>query len=686
MYNRFLNITLIFSIVLIVFNIGGYFFPTALTWGFHFLGFLSPVYFFLYILLAFILILFSYKGKFEHLVEWITAIFKEKPFLFICGTVTIFIISALVFQIKVPLLGDSFLIIKILDSAHQGEKMLAGLYREPLSIAYFYFFIKLFLASNVPDMLDAFLTSEILLGIGFIVISFFIVNNIIKDPHIQMLSFIFLLSAQYMQLFFGYVEVYSVVLFCLSLFILVTVLTLNQKIPFYLFLPTFSILVYAHYLSLMFIFAVIYLCYREYKNHGIKNILIGLGLIAFITLIILIPIKFEYTRLIPRIPHAHYLSLWETTDGFQAYTLFSGYHLINLFNLFIQQSPFALFIVGFLLLLERKSVLSSTINKFFIFCIIPLLGFLLVVKFDLGMPKDWDIAAPFFLIVNIFAILLLSESQIKEKLKIYTLLTSTTILLSLPWFQLNSTVEPNIKRIKTIMDSRIMAISGYYQTIFHLSMYYFNNREIDNLINEWQEYVNRYPGDGRGYEKLARAYWELGEQAYDSIASTYENWIAIDPDLEKPKKQYSNFCLIAGNSSLNQDDITKAAKYFRKAIDMNPLSSGAYNNLGLIFETQNQLDSAISLFHMALKLDSTYARAAKNLGDVYLRKGNTILAIEFYQKAIRLAPDYMNALENLAIVYMSIDKKPEAIDTYRYAARLGSHTAQKFLLENNYRW
>ncbi|MDI6766404.1 MAG: tetratricopeptide repeat protein [Bacteroidota bacterium] len=686
MNRRYLYITLLLSICLIGLHALGYFYPVWFTWGFHFLGFLSPLYFILFILLACILIIYSYKGKFNLFVEWSTVIFSKQPFVFLSGIVIFFIIAALVFQIKVPLLGDSFLIIKILDSAHQGEKMLAGLHREPLSIAYFYFFIQLFNAINIPDMLRAFLIGEMILGIGFIITSYFIVKNIIEDPLIRMLSFIFLITAQYMQLFFGYVEIYSVVLFCLSLFILLMVLTIREKIPFYLFLLSFSILVYAHYLSLMFIVAVIYLCYIEYKINGLKNILIGGGLIAFITLIILITIKFDYARLIPNIPHAHYLSFWDTADGFQAYTLFSKYHLINLINLFIQQVPFALFIIVLLVLLERKSVLSSTINKFFIFCIIPLLGFLLVVKYDLGMPKDWDISAPFFFIINIFAILTLAGSQMQEKVKIYTLLASTTVLLSLSWFQLNSTVEQNIKRIKTIMDPRIMAISGYYQTIFHLSMYYFYNREIDKFINEWQEYVNRYPGDGRGYEKLAKAYWELGEQAYDSIAVTYERWIKIEDQNQKPKMQYSNFCLIAGNSQMNQGDLTKATKYFRRSIDLNPSSSGAYNNLGLIFETQNQIDSAISLFHTALKLDSTYARAAKNLGDIYLRKGNTTLAIEFYQKAIRLDPGYVNALENLAIVYLTIDKKQEAIETYKYAARMGSRTAQQFLLENNYKW
>ena len=332
MDRRYLYITLLFSICLTGLHIVGYFFPTALTWGFHFLGFLSPLYFILFLSLAFILILYSLTGKFDHLLQWSSTIFSEKPAAFFSIVVIFFIIATFVFQVKVPLLGDGFVIINNLDNTLRGVHLLGGLYHEPLSMSYLYLFVQLLGVAKFPAVLDAFLLGEIFLGIGFIIITYFIVRNLFDEPRIQMLSFTFLIGTPYMQLFFGYVEIYPVVLFFVALFVLVLVLASKEKIPFYLVLPVFSVLVYAHYLSLMFGIGVVYICYLEYRNHGIKNILIGLAFVLLVTLIVLIAINFDFVRLIPRIPHAHYLSFWETTDSYQAYTLFSGLHLINLFR------------------------------------------------------------------------------------------------------------------------------------------------------------------------------------------------------------------------------------------------------------------------------------------------------------------------------------------------------------------
>jgi len=61
------------------------------------------------------------------------------------------------------------------------------------------------------------------------------------DPKDQALLLLYVLATPTMQLFFGYVESYPVVLFSLSLFLLAIVLYEKEKLPFYLVPPLFFV-------------------------------------------------------------------------------------------------------------------------------------------------------------------------------------------------------------------------------------------------------------------------------------------------------------------------------------------------------------------------------------------------------------------------------------------------------------
>ena len=71
-----------------------------------------------------------------------------------------------------------------------------------------------------------------------------------------------------------------------------------------------------------------------------------------------------------------------------------------------------------------------------------------------------------------------------------------------------------------------------------------------------------------------------------------------------------------------------------------------YNNLGVLYAAQNQLDKARTALEAAIRVNPAYATAHENLGDVYVR-----LAGQSYQQAVRLDSQRVASIEpKLALV------------------------------------
>jgi tetratricopeptide (TPR) repeat protein len=66
----------------------------------------------------------------------------------------------------------------------------------------------------------------------------------------------------------------------------------------------------------------------------------------------------------------------------------------------------------------------------------------------------------------------------------------------------------------------------------------------------------------------------------------------------------------------------------------------AYNNRGLQYGEQNQIDRAIDDFNQAIRLNPSYAGAFSNRGLAYGHKNRLDLAILDFSRAIRLNPNF----------------------------------------------
>ncbi|MGE5751291.1 MAG: tetratricopeptide repeat protein [Nitrospirota bacterium] len=86
-----------------------------------------------------------------------------------------------------------------------------------------------------------------------------------------------------------------------------------------------------------------------------------------------------------------------------------------------------------------------------------------------------------------------------------------------------------------------------------------------------------------------------------------------------------------------------------------PLSPEEHNNLGRIYESQQQFDQAMQQYHAALKKDQNFVPSLLLLGDLSYRLKKYAEAESAYKKAIKLQPENGDIYNNLCWVY--IDQK-----------------------------
>ena len=88
-----------------------------------------------------------------------------------------------------------------------------------------------------------------------------------------------------------------------------------------------------------------------------------------------------------------------------------------------------------------------------------------------------------------------------------------------------------------------------------------------------------------------------------------------------------------------------------------------YNNLGVIYADQNQLDKARTAFEMALRTNPSYSTAHENLADVYGR-----LSSAAYNKALQIDLSSAAVAPKLALVRQIITLNPTKLSAAQLAA------------------
>jgi tetratricopeptide (TPR) repeat protein len=156
-------------------------------------------------------------------------------------------------------------------------------------------------------------------------------------------------------------------------------------------------------------------------------------------------------------------------------------------------------------------------------------------------------------------------------------------------------------------------------------------------------------------------------QVDDAIAS-YRKAIELDPKLTEA---YNNL----GTILADKGQVDEAIACFRKAIELEPKLTAAHNNLGRMLADKGQVEEAIASYHKAIELEPKFATAHYNLGTMLADMGQVDEAIASYRKAIQLDPKLGAAHNNLGCALRCKGQVDEAVACFRKAIELNPKNA-----------
>lgn len=96
-----------------------------------------------------------------------------------------------------------------------------------------------------------------------------------------------------------------------------------------------------------------------------------------------------------------------------------------------------------------------------------------------------------------------------------------------------------------------------------------------------------------------------------------------------------------GFKLLEDNEIARAIKCFKKAIKLNDNYTVAYNNLGSAFYRINNYDKAIYYFKKVIEKEQYYVKAYTNLAGSYFQKNEYLKAYKYYHKAVNIDKKYV---------------------------------------------
>lgn len=154
-------------------------------------------------------------------------------------------------------------------------------------------------------------------------------------------------------------------------------------------------------------------------------------------------------------------------------------------------------------------------------------------------------------------------------------------------------------------------------------------------------------------------------KAEKAIADT-EKALGLCTDPIEKSKLYNNLGYIY---EANQQ-YTKARFAYERSIELNPTFSKAKMNLAYILQKTNHYQDAIDLYKQILTLEPKNTKAWNMMGFVYELMYKDEKAVSCYRQALTVAPQEKDAYFNLGTLYKKMDKEDKAMEIYKQMTNL----------------
>ena len=468
----------------------------------------------------------------------------------------------------------------------------------------------------------------------------------------RLLIFSVILTMGANQLFFGYIETYTLMYAALAGYLLFAVRYLRQKGGF-LWPCIFMILSVGFHFSAIFVApSLVYLAFVPTKpvdGRRIRRIRFG-HVAILVSAIALIGVGFHLVR-----AHSEgvgHLLIYPFGGGNADYSFFSLKHWLDFVNHQLLISPVHVVLwMVLLLLFWRRLSLKDNAAEFLVLLTMCSLGFALLVDPKLGYARDWDLFAfsslgatllGLYLILSLFRKLTRAASSSGQEetpgggqgraidLRPVTLsLVITSLVSTLPWILVNASEQKAVARFEDLLRMDERSTGHGYET---LACYFRDRGEHERSVEWWKGAIAVDPNP-RYLGALGNAYRRLGD--YDKAIEAYHRSLRMASRFPGRSAVHKNL----GNTLARVGRYEEAVLQLKKAIDLSPERTELYQGLGNILGKLGRYREAVSYLEVALESDRNNMALYRALGICYASMGRGEEAGRYLNTYLKSRPE-----------------------------------------------
>ena len=543
-------------------------------------------------------------------------------------------------------------------------------------------------------------------GLLFLLLALATAGALGRTDREKTVVFAFLVTAGYVQLFFGYVENYAFYMPATLLYLLAGLRSLENRAPLYVPALVLGLLVPFHFLFVLFAPSLIILGYYRYRRQETsmpkwKNVADKLA--AFCTaplaaVLVFWIAGFDFGAFLERTGGKHHILPLFSEPGFHVpYRIVSLSHLLDFVNLQFLSAPaavMAVFLFGGKDYRHHPFLLSAAaVPLFFTFLANP----------EIGAFRDWDILALPALPLTLWAASALLERRRQDERdhRSVSVICAAAALHTMLWIGLNANPAAAEARYVHLMGRLNGHAASYgWET---LGTYYRLRGKTVPALNAYKRALDANPQNPRHWLSVGIIYCDLGrpERGIDHLRRATE----IQPDLAEAHINLGAAYLGTGRHGVAIDHLRKATELqpetaltyvnlgaaynetdrhsealdvLNKALEIQPEHPGAHVNLGASYHGLGRYEEAVEHLKTALELQPALANAQTylNIGGTYHSMGRFEEAIPYLQKAIQINPRFTNAYFNLGLAYGALNRMEEARANLRKVLELNPDDPQ----------
>jgi hypothetical protein len=347
---------------------------------------------------------------------------------------------------KLHFLGDGNMLARTIPLIHTSTGVFSLYKNSPLTGLVIYAFsliLKEFGIGNYGML--TYQMISILCGI----LSIHLINKIgkilISDLSVRLMFIIGIIAAAGSQMFFSYIENYSIGIVAILCYIYWSVQYLSNRKHFVFVTLSFIVSSLVHFGMVLIGISYLFLLYKEYSRKRYHSIFISLSLVLVTFLFLYFGVYVKNPKLYLDVfkSNNHLLIYSDPGSADYSYSFLSSFHLIDILNLILFVSPFMILLIPQAVRAIRFRELLKKDTYFFLsLCALGTFFFVLCMKSDLGLSRDWDLYTLFLFPSLIVTVLFVLKSSSADRIMRNSLIIfAITSIHTTAWVSINASQE-----------------------------------------------------------------------------------------------------------------------------------------------------------------------------------------------------------------------------------------------------